>query len=197
MGDVDVNEADPEGNTALHWCLSGSSSTQEPRIVWLLLKNGARVFQGNKLGLTPVHSAAAKGNYKALQSLLLHAQDCVDTPSKTKETPLFLAVKNGSLDCVKLLLRSGASTKVQNLRKQRPIDVATSQDMRFILTSANVAPWNRSSHPEKSVMSKEFLDDNFVDYDSNDLNESFTGLKTSASHRDFRSSNGSAQGGQE
>ena len=31
MGDVDVNEADPEGNTALHWCLSGSSSTQEPR----------------------------------------------------------------------------------------------------------------------------------------------------------------------
>ncbi|XP_052138107.1 uncharacterized protein LOC127756775 [Oryza glaberrima] len=195
MGDVDVNEADPEGNTALHWCLSGSSSTQEPRIVWLLLKNGARVFQGNKLGLTPVHSAAAKGNYKALQSLLLHAQDCVDTPSKTKETPLFLAVKNGYLDCVKLLLRSGASTKVQNLRKQRPIDVATSQDLRFILTSANVAPWNRSSHPEKSVMSKEFLDDNFVDYDSNDLNESLTGLKTSASHRDFRSSNGSAQGG--
>uniref|UniRef100_A0A0E0MNN4 RRM domain-containing protein n=1 Tax=Oryza punctata TaxID=4537 RepID=A0A0E0MNN4_ORYPU len=186
MGDVDVNEADPEGNTALHW------------IVWLLLKNGARVFQGNKLGLTPVHSAAAKGNYKALQSLLLHAQDCVDTPSKTKETPLFLAVKNGSLDCVKLLLRSGASTKVQNLRKQRPIDVATSQDMRFILTSANVAPWNRSSHPKKSAKNKEsfkeFLED-FVDYDSDDLNESFTGLKTSASHRDFRSSNGSAQGG--
>uniref|UniRef100_A0A0E0MNN5 RRM domain-containing protein n=1 Tax=Oryza punctata TaxID=4537 RepID=A0A0E0MNN5_ORYPU len=169
-----------------------------PRIVWLLLKNGARVFQGNKLGLTPVHSAAAKGNYKALQSLLLHAQDCVDTPSKTKETPLFLAVKNGSLDCVKLLLRSGASTKVQNLRKQRPIDVATSQDMRFILTSANVAPWNRSSHPKKSAKNKEsfkeFLED-FVDYDSDDLNESFTGLKTSASHRDFRSSNGSAQGG--
>ncbi|KAF0887637.1 hypothetical protein E2562_002353 [Oryza meyeriana var. granulata] len=191
MGDVDVNEADPEGNTALHWCLSGSSSTQEPRIVWLLLKNGARVFQGNKLGLTPVHSAAAKGNYKALQSLLLHAQDCVDIPSKTKETPLFLAVKNGSVDCVKLLLRSGASTKVQNLRKQRPIDVASSQDMRFILTSANVAPWNRSSHPKKSVMNKEsckeFLDDDFVDYDSDDLNESCTGIKTSANHRDFRS----------
>uniref|UniRef100_A0A0D9Y0N1 Uncharacterized protein n=1 Tax=Leersia perrieri TaxID=77586 RepID=A0A0D9Y0N1_9ORYZ len=194
MGDVDVNEADPEGNTALHWCLSGSSSTQEPRIVWLLLKNGARVFQGNKLGLTPVHSAAAKGNYKALQSLLLHAQDCVDIPSKTKETPLFLAVKNGSLDCVKLLLRSGASTKVQNLRKQRPIDVATSQDMRFILTSANAAPWNRSSHPKKSVAKKEsrkeFLDDDFLDYDTDDLDERCTGLKTSASHRDFRSAQG-------
>lgn len=31
MGNVDVNEADSEGNTALHWCLSGGSSTQEPR----------------------------------------------------------------------------------------------------------------------------------------------------------------------
>lgn len=102
MGNVDVNEVDSEGNTALHWCLSGISRTQEPRcllqnstllltitfklpvpfrmplnhllslyrIVWLLLKNGARVFQGNKLGLTPVHSAAAKGNYKALQVIL-------------------------------------------------------------------------------------------------------------------------------
>ena len=71
----------------------------------LLLKNGAGVFQGNKLGLTPVNSTAAKDNYKALQvalllpsqvlnnttvanwhycvsllckSLLLHEQDCVD-----------------------------------------------------------------------------------------------------------------------
>lgn len=31
MGNVDVNEADFEGNTALHWCLSGATSTKEPR----------------------------------------------------------------------------------------------------------------------------------------------------------------------
>lgn len=46
------------------------------RIVWLLLKNGARVFQGNKLGLTPVHSAAAKGNYKALQVAFSYFVSC-------------------------------------------------------------------------------------------------------------------------
>ncbi|KAL6623551.1 hypothetical protein ACP70R_033430 [Stipagrostis hirtigluma subsp. patula] len=202
MGDVDVNEADSEGNTALHWCLSGSSSTQEPRIVWLLLKNGARVFQGNKLGLTPVHSAAAKGNYKALQSLLLHAQDCVDIPSKTKETPLFFAVKNGSVDCVKLLLRFGADTKARNLRKQRPIDVATSQDMRFILSSANVkcplVIGNRSSPQKNRVMSKEsckeLLVGDYDDYDNEYSDECYAGLKTSACQRDFRSSNFSAQG---
>ncbi|KAL6847337.1 hypothetical protein ACP4OV_023190 [Aristida adscensionis] len=197
-GNVDVNEADSEGNTALHWCLSGSSSTQEPRIVWLLLKNGARVFQGNKLGLTPVHSAAAKGNYKALQSLLLHAQDCVDIPSKTKETPLFFAVKNGSLDCVKLLLRYGADTKARNLRKQRPIDVATSQDMRFILSSGNVVPWNRSSPQKNRAMSKEsckeVLDGDYDDYDNDVSDECYTGLKASSCLRDFRSSDCSNQG---
>ncbi|CAM0949441.1 unnamed protein product [Alopecurus aequalis] len=198
MGDVDVNETDPEGNTALHWCLSSSSSTQEPRIVWLLLKNGARVFQGNKLGLTPVHSAAAKGNYKALQTLLNHAQDCVDIPSKTKETPLFLAVKNGSLSCVQLLLRSGANPKAQNLRKQRPIDVATSQDMRFVLNSANVAPLNNGSLEKNRAMKKErrkeLLDDDFNDYENDDSYESYTTTNTSVGHRDFRSSNSSAQG---
>uniref|UniRef100_A0A453JXD0 PGG domain-containing protein n=1 Tax=Aegilops tauschii subsp. strangulata TaxID=200361 RepID=A0A453JXD0_AEGTS len=190
MGDVHVNETDPEGNTALHWCLSSSSSTQEPRIVWLLQKNGARVFQGNKLGLTPVHSAAAKGNYKALQSLLLHAQDCVDIPSKTKETPLFLAVKNGSLSCVRLLLRYGANPKAQNLRKQRPIDVATSQDMRFLLNSANVVPMNHGSmeknHAMKKERHKELPGDDFNDYDNGDYYESYVVPKASVGHRDFR-----------
>ncbi|KAM0868899.1 hypothetical protein ACQ4PT_041018 [Festuca glaucescens] len=197
MGDVDVNETDPEGNTALHWCISSSSSTQEPRIVWLLLKSGARVFQGNKLGLTPVHSAAAKGNYKALQSLLFHAQDCVDIPSKTKETPLFLAVKNGSLSCVQLLLRSGANPKAQNLRKQRPIDVATSQDMRFVLNSANVAPLNNGSLEKNRAMKKErhkeLLDDDFNYYENDDSYESYTTPKTSSSHRDFRTSKSKSQ----
>lgn len=199
MGNVDVNEADSEGNTALHWCLSGASCTKEPRIVWLLLKNGARVFQGNKLGLTPVHSAAAKGNYKALQSLLLHAQDCVDIPTKTKETPLFFAVKNGSVDCAKLLLRFGADTKARNLRKQRPIDVATSQDMRFILSSANVLLFsgNHNSPQKNRVMRKEIykeLGDEFDDFDKDSCDESYTGLKTSVGQRDFCSSNLSAQG---
>ncbi|KAM3254660.1 hypothetical protein ACQJBY_048248 [Aegilops geniculata] len=198
MGNVDVNETDPEGNTALHWCLSSSSSTQEPRIVWLLLKNGARVFQGNKLDLTPVHSAAAKDNYKAIQSLLLHAQDCVDIPSKTKETPLFLAVKNGSLNCVRLPLRYGANPKTQNLRKQRPIDVATSQDMRFFLNSANVVPMNHGSteknHAMKKERHKELLDDDFDDYENGDYYGSYVVPKASVGHRDFRSSNLSAQG---
>lgn len=37
------------------------------RIMWLLLKHGARVNQKNKLGLTAVHLAAANGNLQALK----------------------------------------------------------------------------------------------------------------------------------
>lgn len=37
------------------------------RIIWLLLKHGARVTQRNKLGLTAFHFAAANGNSQALQ----------------------------------------------------------------------------------------------------------------------------------
>lgn len=53
---------DPEGNVAHHFAgaLVVAPGRQEPRTVWLLLKNGARIFQGYKLGLTPVHSAVAK-----------------------------------------------------------------------------------------------------------------------------------------
>lgn len=47
---------DPEGNVAHHFtgALVVAPGRQEPRTVCLLLKNGARIFQGYKLGLTPV-----------------------------------------------------------------------------------------------------------------------------------------------
>lgn len=48
--------------------------------------------------------------------LLLHAPECVDLASETKETPLFFAVKNGFIDCAQLLLRFGADSQALNLR---------------------------------------------------------------------------------
>ncbi|KAJ8775072.1 hypothetical protein K2173_020076 [Erythroxylum novogranatense] len=140
-GNTDINDADAEGNTALHWCLKSSkgSSPKHLQIVWLLLKHGARVSQKNKLGLNAVHMAAASGNTEALQVLLLIDPDCINCRTESKETPLFFAVKNDLKDCVELLLRWGASTEVFNLRKQRPIDLAETQDMRFILTSNNIS----------------------------------------------------------
>ncbi|PKA51963.1 Ankyrin repeat domain-containing protein EMB506, chloroplastic [Apostasia shenzhenica] len=131
---VDVNEIDGDGNSSLHWCLKGNSRFQNLRILCCLLKHGIKAHLQNNFGLTPVHLASARGNCKALQILLLHDPDCVDIPSLNKETPLFLAVKANAADCVKLLLQLGANQDALNLRRQRPIDLAQSDDMRILLT---------------------------------------------------------------
>ncbi|KAF9626164.1 hypothetical protein IFM89_031291 [Coptis chinensis] len=101
---IDVNETDREGNSALHCYLKHCSNTKIPRIPLLLLKRGANVSQRNKLGLTPLHLAASSGYFQALQILLLKDPDCVDAISEMNETPLFFAVKNDFLNCAQLLL---------------------------------------------------------------------------------------------
>ncbi|BFG26698.1 hypothetical protein CerSpe_129720 [Prunus speciosa] len=141
---IDVNDADAEGNSALHWTLKLSrlSCPQQIKILWLLIKHGARVSQRNKLGLTAFHIAAGNGNSEALQVLLLEAPDGTQYRTEIKETPLFFAVRNDSMECAELLLSWGASSEILNLRRQRPIDLTTSQDMRFILlnqTSVNLS----------------------------------------------------------
>ncbi|XP_072975636.1 uncharacterized protein [Typha angustifolia] len=152
--DYDVNATDFDGNTSLHWCLTGSPNSKDPRIVWLLLRYGAKASHRNRLGLTPVHVAAAKGNFDALQLLLRHAPECIDIASETKETPLFFAVKSDSLDCAKLLLRFGANSQALNLRRQRPVDFAKSQDMRFILNPTNHGAWGCSSRNDGLNLAK-------------------------------------------
>ncbi|TYG62680.1 hypothetical protein ES288_D07G251200v1 [Gossypium darwinii] len=148
---MDVNDADSEGNSALHWSLrmSWGSSSQQLKILWLLLKHGARVNQKDKLELTSFHIAAANGNTQALQVLLLEDPDGIHYRTIMKETPLFFAVKNDHIECAELLQRWGASNEVLNLRRERPIDLAKSQDMRFILNKTYITLMHRNSPVEQ------------------------------------------------
>ncbi|XVE83794.1 hypothetical protein DITRI_Ditri16bG0115600 [Diplodiscus trichospermus] len=144
---MDVNDADAEGNTALHWSLrmSWSSYSQQIKIIWLLLKHGARVNQKDKLELTAFHIAAANGNVQALQVLLLEDPEGINYKTIMKETPLFFAVKNDHIDCAELLQRWGANSEVLNLRRERPVDLAQSQDMRFLLNTTYITAKNSTS----------------------------------------------------
>ncbi|PRQ22072.1 putative nucleotide-binding alpha-beta plait domain, ankyrin repeat-containing [Rosa chinensis] len=115
---IDVNDADADGNSALHWILASSilSHPQQISIILLLLEHGALVRQRNKMGLTAFHIAAGNGNSKALEILLLEDPLAVQYMTEMKETPLFFAVKNGSKDCTELLLTWGANSEVLNVR---------------------------------------------------------------------------------
>ncbi|XP_010661053.1 uncharacterized protein LOC100264593 isoform X2 [Vitis vinifera] len=143
---IEVDDTDAEGNSALQCSLKTSmaSVAKQIRIVWLLLKHGARVSHRNKLGLNAIHIAAANGNSEALHLLLLEEPDGVNATTEMKETPLFFAVKNNYMDCAELLLRWGANSQVLNLRRQRPIDLAKSQEMRFMLSPTNIGLRHRA-----------------------------------------------------
>ncbi|KAL5582316.1 hypothetical protein UlMin_014758 [Ulmus minor] len=143
---IDINDVDADGNSALHWFFKASkgSCVPETSILLLLLKHGARVNQKNKLGFTAFHIAAANGNLQALQILLLEDPDGIKYKTEMKETPVFFAVNNDHMDCAELLLRWGANSEVFNLRRQRPIDMAKSQDMRFMLNPTNISLMNRN-----------------------------------------------------
>ncbi|CAH2044998.1 unnamed protein product [Thlaspi arvense] len=145
--DIDVNETDAEGNTVLQFSLKGSSvpHKQQTRIMNLLIAHGARVTQRNKLGLSAAHFAAASGNLSALEVLVAAYPELVHTKTVIRETPLFFAVKNNHLKCVELLLQCGASTGIHNLRKQRPIELTQSQDIRFLLNPTNISCFSKET----------------------------------------------------
>ncbi|XP_039014377.1 uncharacterized protein LOC120144371 [Hibiscus syriacus] len=151
---IDVNDADSEGNSALHWSLriSWASSSQQLKIMWLLLRRGARVNQKDKLESTAFHIAAANGNAQALQVLLLEDPDGINYKTIMKETPLFFAVKNDHIECADLLQRWGANSEGLNLRRERPIDLAKSQDMRFILNKTYITLKHRNSPVEQKYI---------------------------------------------
>ncbi|KAK9741147.1 hypothetical protein RND81_03G085100 [Saponaria officinalis] len=157
--DIDVNEVDAEGNSALHWCLKASkvSNPEKIRILLLLLKHGARVRQKDKWGLTAVHIAAGNGNLEALEILLSRDPDSVNLTSELKETPLFLAVKNDLMETAQLLLRFGASTEIHNLRRERPIELAKSQQMRSALNCTSVVITNKDSKQKYMVQNGEVV----------------------------------------
>ncbi|KAK6928204.1 Ankyrin repeat [Dillenia turbinata] len=171
------------------------SSLQEIRVVWLLLKYGAQICQRNKLGLTAAHMAAANGNFGALQGmeeffLKSTCFSCKQGPhieiyplvcfipvledvipqlfvimTEMKETPLFFAAKNDQMECAQLLLNFGANTEVLNLRRQRPIDLAKSQDMRFILSPTNIGLTSRVFPKRVSSLSVQVMKPEGTKYD--------------------------------
>ena len=103
---IDVNAADVDGATALHWAVwSDDLATADA-----LIRAGASAAAANAFGVTPVYLAAANGN-AALVGRLLEAGADVNTTDGTGDTILMAAVRAGSFDTAKLLVDRGAAVE--------------------------------------------------------------------------------------
>ena len=75
------------------------------KVKQLLRREGTKVNQRNKHGVTPLLAAAQKGHDNVVEVLLEEQAIIVNLADKDGDTPLSMAVKNGHVKVVKLLLQ--------------------------------------------------------------------------------------------
>ncbi|MGE3579451.1 MAG: ankyrin repeat domain-containing protein [Vicinamibacterales bacterium] len=100
---VDVNVAEPDGSTALHW----AAHRGDAALVDLLLQAGAKAAVVNAYGVAPLALAVESGN-AAVVSRLLKAGADANLPSTGGEMPLMTAARLGNAAAVTALLEHGA-----------------------------------------------------------------------------------------
>jgi ankyrin repeat protein len=84
-----------------------------PRMVDMLVQNGASVETTNDNGNRPVLRAARECNYKAVDLLIQAKADFVSGSEDGLKSPLITAAASGSLECVRVLLANGADPDVE------------------------------------------------------------------------------------
>jgi uncharacterized protein len=106
---VDVNAAQGDGMTALHW----AASHDDLEMTELLLQAGADVKAGTRIGaITPLFMACKNGSAAIIEALL-KAGASANLPDEHGTTPLMMAAASGSADAVKILLDHGADVNAK------------------------------------------------------------------------------------
>jgi ankyrin repeat protein len=119
---VDVNAAEPDGTTALHWAAHMGDSA----IAEMLIKAGANVKAVTRDGATPYALALNKGNAQVIELLLKNGED--PKAVIAGEPALMMVARAGNPEAVKALLARGADPNVaEPSRKQTAMMWAASE----------------------------------------------------------------------
>jgi ankyrin repeat protein len=110
---VDVNAAQVDGTTALHW----AAYNDDAETVTLLVRAKANVNAVNRYGVPPLALASTNGN-AAIVKLLLEAGADANAMMKGGETVLMLAARSGNVEAVKALLARGAKDNTRERHGQ-------------------------------------------------------------------------------
>ncbi len=106
---ADVNAAQGDGMTALHWAAFNGDS----EMTQLLLVAGANVTSKTRLAnLTPLLLAAETGSAPVVASLVKAGSD-VNAVNSAGMTPLMLAATAGAADAIDVLLKGGAKPNLK------------------------------------------------------------------------------------
>jgi ankyrin repeat protein len=122
---ADVNTAQGDGMTALHW----AASRGDLELTDVLIYSGANVNAGTRIGrYTPLHLASRGGHRDVVKALLRAKADPRAATTNSGVTPLHLAAAAGSVEVIQALLDAGADVKAVELSwGQTPLIFAASQ----------------------------------------------------------------------
>lgn len=101
--DVDANEIDTDGTTALAW----AAHADDLEIATALLEAGADLSRTNRFGVGPLYLASQNGSAEMIAALLEHGAD-PNTAMPDGETALMTAARTGDVAAIKVLLEAGA-----------------------------------------------------------------------------------------
>jgi ankyrin repeat protein len=130
-GGADVNAAQGDGMTALHW----AAQKGDPALVSMLLSAGANVRATTRLGgYTPMHLASQAG-YAKVVAALLAAGASADVKTATGASPLMLAARSGSVETATRLIENGADINAKEATHgQTALMVAAGLDRADLVT---------------------------------------------------------------
>jgi ankyrin repeat protein len=111
---ADVNGAQPDGTTALHWAVN----RDDLETADLLIRAGAKVTAATRYGVTPLYFACVNGNAAMIERLLKAGADA-NSANPGGETALMTASRTGKMEAVQVLLDHGAQVNVtEKVRSQ-------------------------------------------------------------------------------
>lgn len=124
-----VNSERMLGESPLH----KAAEIGNPKVIELLLKNGAICNSKNFNRATPLHIAVKKNKEEAVVELIQSCDQVNAMAYRSDLTPLHLASLNGYYKIAKILVENGADITVKNRVGKTPLDIAEENDHKNIV----------------------------------------------------------------
>jgi ankyrin repeat protein len=125
---ADIDQKNPDGNTALHFAAKAGSFHATEK----LIAAGADINVTNNKGETPAHLAAtSKTGNRTLRLLIEHPGINVDAKTDEGKTALILSAKINHVEAVKMLLEAKADPMLSDIFNRRALSYSKDNEGTF------------------------------------------------------------------